>query len=89
LDTEKKGPVKLTIDPLKISLHTPQEMVQQENLFHGRLMELAQDQALVRAVVNIGVPLYVLLPGEALKEKGLTVGDPVTVICPPEAVHVF
>jgi tungstate transport system ATP-binding protein len=89
LDTEKKGPVKLTIDPLKIVLLSPQEVAEQENLFHGRLMELAQDQALVRAVVHIGIPLYVLLPGETLKEKGLTVGDPVTVLCPPDAVHVL
>jgi tungstate transport system ATP-binding protein len=89
LDTEKKGPVKLTIDPLKITLLAPQEFAEQENLFQGRLIELAQDQALVRAVVHIGIPLYVLLPGEALREKGLTVGDPVTVLCPPDAVHVF
>jgi hypothetical protein len=89
LDTEKKGPVKLTIDPLKIVLLSPQEVAEQENLFHGRLMELAQDQALVRAVVHIGIPLYVLLPGETLKKKGLTVGDPVTVLCPPDAVHVL
>jgi tungstate transport system ATP-binding protein len=89
LDTEKKGPVKLTIDPRKITLLTPQEPVEHENLFQGRLTELAQDQAYVRAVVHIGIPLYVLLPGETLKEKGLTVGDAVTILCPPEAVHVL
>ncbi len=89
LDTKKKGPVKLTIDPLKIALFAPQEAVEHENLFQGRLIELAQEHTLVRAVVHVGVPLYILLPGKVLKQKGLTVGDPVAVFCPPEAVHVL
>jgi tungstate transport system ATP-binding protein len=89
LETGKEGPVKLTIDPLKITLLTPQESRRQENLLHGKLTELAEDQARVRAVVHIGIPLYVLVPGKTLKEKGLTVGDPVTVFCPPDAIHLF
>ncbi|MEJ2725206.1 MAG: ATP-binding cassette domain-containing protein [Deltaproteobacteria bacterium] len=89
LKTEKKGSVKLTIDPSRITLLTPQEIREHENLFQGRLTELAEDQALVRGVVNIGIPIYVLLSGESLKDKGLTVGDAVTVLCPPEAIHVL
>lgn len=89
LQTEKAGPVKLTIDPLKVKLLAPQETEKKENIFDGRLTELAEDQELVRAVVNVGIPIYVLLPRDTLKEKALTVGDAVKVLCPPEAIHVF
>jgi tungstate transport system ATP-binding protein len=89
LDTEKAGPVRLTIDPLKVTLLRPQEAEGKENIFDGRLTQLSEEQGLVRAVVNIGIPLYVLLPKQSLKERGLTVGDPVKVLCPPEAIHVF
>jgi len=89
LQTEKAGPVKLTIDPLKVKLLAPQETETKENIFDGRLTELAEDQELVRAVVNIGIPIYLLLPRDTLKEKALTVGDAVKVLCPPEAIHVF
>jgi tungstate transport system ATP-binding protein len=89
LETEKAGPVRLTIDPLKVQLLRPQETAGKVNIFDGRLTQLSEEQDLVRAVVHIGIPLYVLLPKQHFKERGLTLGDPVKVFCPPEASHVF
>lgn len=89
LDTEKTGPVRLTIDPLKVKLLRPQETEEKENIFDGRLTQLSEEQDLVRAVVNIGIPLSVLLTKQSLKERELTVGDLVKILCPPEAIHVF
>jgi hypothetical protein len=55
----------------------------------GKLVQLTDEQTLVRAAVDVGIPLNVLLPKEAFKEQSLTIGDEVTVLIPREAITVF
>jgi len=89
IETDKTGPVKLSIDPLKIQILTDQRSLSDTNVFRGRLVQLTDEQDLVRAVVDVGIPLNLLLPKKNPVYKGLTVGEEVSILCPPEAVQLF
>ena len=87
--TGTEGKVKISIDPLKILVHKNGRHDSEMNILKGKLVQLTDEQTLVRAAVDVGVPLNVLLPKEAFKEQSLTVGDEVTVVIPREAITVF
>ncbi|MBU2499412.1 MAG: ATP-binding cassette domain-containing protein [Proteobacteria bacterium] len=89
IETTKTGPVKLSIDPQKIQILQAQETRSKTNVFQGRLIQLADEQHLVRAVVDVGVPLNILLPKKDLGNKGLMVGETVKILCPEEAIQII
>jgi tungstate transport system ATP-binding protein len=88
-ETGMEGKVKISIDPLKILVHKNRRHDSGTNLLKGKLVQLTDEQTLVRAAVDVGIPLNVLLPKEAFKEQSLTIGDEVTVLIPREAITVF
>ncbi len=89
VDTEKKGPVKLSINPLEIRLSKDREASADGSLFKGRLTQLTAEQGHVRAVVDIGVPLNVFLAADSLKGLALIVGEELGVEIPAEAITIF
>ena len=89
VDAEKNGNVRLSIDPLKVILCTDQALACEDNVFLGRLVQLSDENMFVRAVVDIGIPLNMLLPKGELNDKPLYVGGNTKVLCPPDAIHVF
>lgn len=89
VETEMSGPVKLSVDPRKIQILAAQEVVPERNVFEGRLIQLSDEQDLVRAVVDVGVPLNILLPKKDLRGKGLMVGEAVKIRCPEGAIQVI
>ena len=89
LNTEKTGTVRLSIDPFKIQLLKKGTSTAGENRLDGELIQLTVENTLIRAVVDTGIPLNILLPREELKAKNLFVGDKVDVFCPREALQVF
>ncbi|MFH1487371.1 MAG: ATP-binding cassette domain-containing protein [Pseudomonadota bacterium] len=89
LETEKQGPVRLSIDPFRLRIFKKEACLSGENLLKGKLTQLTAENAHIRAVVDIGIPLNILLPGEEVRDKGLFVGEEVTVFCPREAIQVF
>jgi tungstate transport system ATP-binding protein len=88
-ETGTEGKVKISIDPLKISFHKNGRHDSDINVLKGKLVQLTDEQTLVRAAVDVGIPLNILLPKEVFKEQSLTVGDEVTVLIPGEAITVF
>ena len=89
VETEKKGPVKLSINPLKIRLLKDRASHVAGNLFKGRLIQLTAEQDHIRAVVDIGVPLDVFLAVDSLKVLALMVGEELGVEIPAEAITIF
>jgi tungstate transport system ATP-binding protein len=89
VDTEKKGPVKLSINPLKVRLSKDRGTHAVGNLFKGRLIQLTAEQGHIRAVVDIGVPLNVFLAADSLKNLPLIVGEELGVEIPGEALTIF
>jgi tungstate transport system ATP-binding protein len=87
--TEKSGNVRLSIDPLKINILMDQEIHPKKNCFRGRLLQLTYGHDHLRAVVDIGIPLNILLPKDRLKGEPLNVGNEVWIFCPVEAIQVF
>ena len=87
--TEKTGNVRLSIDPLKVVLCMEQDPACKDNVFLGRLVQLSDENMFVRAVVDIGIPLNLLVPKGELNDKPLYVGGNAKVLCPPDAIHVF
>jgi tungstate transport system ATP-binding protein len=88
-ETGTEGIVKISIDPLKIRVRKNGHHGSATNLLKGKLVQLTDEQTLVRAAVDVGIPLNILLPKEAFKEQSLTIGDEVTVLIPQEAITVF
>jgi tungstate transport system ATP-binding protein len=89
LETNKTGPVRLSINPFKIQISRVQSIPSKENVFSGRLIQLADENDYVRAVVDIGIPLNLLLNRDQLSECPLTIGEQVNVLCPKEAIQTF
>ncbi len=86
---ERQGNVRLSIDPLKIKVLKDEETANEKNIFQGRLVQLTDEHDYVRAIVDIGIPLNVLLPRNEVRDRSLYVGNEVGIFCPLEAIQVF
>jgi len=89
IDTEKRGNIRLSIDPSKIKILTDQDVRTDKNSFKGRLIQLTDEQNLVRAVVDIGIPLNILVPKDGLKGKPLYIGEVMGVFCPKDSFQII
>jgi tungstate transport system ATP-binding protein len=88
-DAGSEGKVKISIDPLKISLTLNGDHGSDANVLKGKLVQLTDEQALVRAAVDVGIPLNVLFSKAVFRQYSITIGDEVTVLIPREAITVF
>jgi len=59
------------------------------NSFKGTLLQLTNEQSKVRALVDVGIPLSVLVPKEVFKSLHLDLGEEVRLYCPEESIDVF
>lgn len=86
--TEKRGEVRLCIDPMKIRIFSEKGDSPGETTIKGRLVQLTDEKDFIRAVVDIGIPLNILMPKETF-DASVSIGTEVEVSCPPSAVHIF
>lgn len=87
--TDRAGAVRLSIDPHKIEVHKGGKEAGGENRFTGRIIQLTDEQDFIRAVVDIGIPLNILLPKNRAADLPLIIGKDLPVSCPPETIRVF
>lgn len=82
------GPGRISIDPgaIKILREKDDSL---NNTFRGRLIQLADEHSRVRALVDVGMPLSVLLQKEVFRELNAGMGDTVWLNCPEESIEVF
>lgn len=80
VDTCLKGPVRISIDPLKIKikkdLGAGSDNIHQ---FKGRILQLTCEGKRVRMLVDIKIPLTLLMDNEEYKLSGAGIGDMVFI----------
>ena len=86
VQTHQSGPVRIFIDPTSVKITSNQIEVAAENTFCGRLIQLTDEQSRIRAVVDVGIPLSVLIPKEQFKNMRLSPGESVCLTCPTESI---
>ncbi len=89
VDSPKSGPVRISIDPSAVKISQSRANASAENTFKGKLIQLTDEQSRVRALVDVGIPLSVLIPKEVFGDLGLEMGAEVWLTCPVESIEVF
>jgi tungstate transport system ATP-binding protein len=87
--TGKEGPVRILIDPALVKVSIDATVVTTENTFCGRLIQLTDEQSRIRALVDVGIPLSVLIPKEQFKNMCLSPGEAVCLTCPIESIKLI
>jgi tungstate transport system ATP-binding protein len=85
----KPGPVRISIDPEKIKVRQGEGDLSSKNVFTGRLIQLTDEHSRVRALVDAGMMLSVLIPKETLEDLDIRVGMKLRVRCPEDSIGVF
>jgi tungstate transport system ATP-binding protein len=89
VETDKTGAVRISVDPAKVKIHYPPLAPPGENSFTGNLNQLTDEHLRVRALVDVGLPLSVLIPKEEFKTIPLELGGQVQLTCPPESIEII
>ena len=87
--SQKTGPIRISIDPTMLRISKGISNTSEDNTFKGTLIQLSSEQGKVRALVDVGIPLSVLIPKEELEDLQLSVDENVFLTCPEEGIEVF
>jgi tungstate transport system ATP-binding protein len=87
--SEKSGPVRISIDPSAVKISQSRSNVSMENTFQGKLIQLTDEKSRVRALVDVGIPLSVMISKEVFGSLGLAMGQDVWLTCPQASIQVF
>ena len=89
VSSQKSGSIRISIDPCAVKLNQKGSSLAMHNSFKGTLIQLADEQSRVRALVDVGIPLSVLIPKKVFKSLRLDLGEEVRLSCPKESIDVF
>ena len=87
--SQKSGSIRISIDPKAVKLNQKRSSPSMYNSFKGTLIQLTDEQTRVRALVDMGIPMSVLIPKEVFKSLHLDLGEKVRLYCPKESIDVF
>ena len=87
--SEKSGPVRISIDPGQLRISQIRDKTPEDNILKGRLIQLTDEHTRVRALIDVGVPLNVLIPKEVFRDMHLGMGEAIWLHCPAESIDVF
>jgi tungstate transport system ATP-binding protein len=87
--SQKAGPTRISLDPSRLRVSKRIDDSYEDNTFKGKLIQLSSEQGRVRALVDVGIPLSVLIPKEKFIDLQLGVGEEVWLTCPAESIEVF
>ena len=85
----KPGPVRISIDPERINIWREEGDRSSKNTFTGRLIQLTDENSRVRALMDVGIMLSVLIPKERLDDLDIRIGMRLWVGCPEQSIEVF
>jgi tungstate transport system ATP-binding protein len=85
----KRGPVRIAIDPNAIQVSQTANEPPHPNCFEGRLVQLTEEKNKVRALVDVGVPLSVLISKKELEAMSLGMGSSIWLTCPPDSIEII
>jgi tungstate transport system ATP-binding protein len=83
------GSVRVSIDPRSVQVARALSDPVPMNTFAGRLVQLTDEGTRVRARVDVGIPLSVLIPKEEFSLARPGLGEIVSVTVPPEAIELI
>jgi tungstate transport system ATP-binding protein len=86
--SEKTGRIRISISPGRLRISRNKGSTE-ENTRKGRIIQLNQEQANVRILVDTGLPLNVLIPKVSFDTHDMGVGDDVWITCPEEGIDIF
>jgi tungstate transport system ATP-binding protein len=86
---ETTGPVRVAFDAGSLRISRTRNESATDTGLQGKLVQLADEGARVRALVDVGIPLTVLLPTQEFKALSPAVGEVVWVTVPPEAIELI
>jgi len=89
VSSQKVGSIRISIDPKAVKLNQKGSGSSMYNSFKGTLIQLADEQTRVRALVDMGIPMSVLIPKEEFKSLNLDLGEEVRLYCPEDSIDVF
>jgi tungstate transport system ATP-binding protein len=89
VSSQKSGPIRISIDPKAVKLYPKESSPSITNSFKGTLIQLADEKTRVRALVDLGIPMSVLIPKDLFKSLHLDLGEEVWLNCPEESIAVF
>ncbi len=81
------GPVRVSLDPSSLRITRDPRDASPMNTFEGRLVQLTEEEGRVRAVVDVGIPLNVLLSKEEYRVISPGLGEIIRVTCPPDSIE--
>jgi tungstate transport system ATP-binding protein len=87
--SDKSGSVRISIDPRRLRVGLNEGGSSTENTLRGKLIQLTDERNQVRALVDVGIPLSVLIPRESFVNLHLSLGGDVRLICPDDGIEVF
>jgi tungstate transport system ATP-binding protein len=85
----KWGPVRIAINPNAIRVSETADDPPSANSFKGRLVQLSDEKDKVRALVDLGLPLCVLISKEDLAAMSLGVGSSIWLTFPPDSIEII
>ncbi|MBW1740413.1 MAG: ATP-binding cassette domain-containing protein [Deltaproteobacteria bacterium] len=87
--TDKTGYVKISVDPKMIKVFPAQDSSAGGHKLVGRVMQLTDEGDHVRALIDIGIPISVLLGREKYKQAPILTGERVELFFPLESVEIM
>ena len=89
VQSNKSGSIRISIDPRILRISQDEGDSSTGNTLRGRLIQLTDEQNQVRALVDAGIPLSVLIPREVFGNLHLSLGENVWLICPTNGIEIF
>jgi tungstate transport system ATP-binding protein len=89
VQTDRSGLVRIFIKPNSITLYPSPINPLETNTYKGRLIQLTHERNRIRALVDVGIPISVLIPDEVFATMPVQLGKEVWLTCPPEGIGFF
>jgi len=89
IQTSKSGVVRISIDPGGVMISKETDNAQGDYHVRGRVIQLTDEKACIRALVDIGVPLSIFISREMIKDILLCIGDEIRLVFNPERIEIF
>ncbi|RLG21156.1 hypothetical protein DRN77_07125, partial [Methanosarcinales archaeon] len=85
----KSGDVSISIRPEDILISKEKSRTSARNEFFGEIVDARNMGAIVRLVVDVGVPFVVMLTKQSYEDMGLLCGVNVWIVFKASSVHLF
>ena len=87
--TEKSGQVRVSINPAALGIYKNSGDIEGVFSLKGKVIQLSDEKAFIRALIDIGVPLTIIKPAGVIRDMSIGIGEHVWVAVDPERIEVF